>query len=154
MRGALYKEQKMNVSKEYTFSTKVNKDAQSKETKITLEWDVDQDTILRLASRAVIIEQQAIYRISGSIPAEDKVKVSEVLAAKKASRKPMSKEELVKKSLENPEVLASTMAALGMSKGQIAGTIGKKFPALSKDDLNALVDAAFSANEDDAAGEE
>ena len=87
-------------------------------------------------------------------PAEDKVKVSEVLAAKKASRKPMSKEELVKKSLENPEVLASTMAALGMSKGQIAGTIGKKFPTLSKDDLNALVNAAFSANEDDAAGEE
>lgn len=144
-----------NTFTQVEMSTKLNKDQEvGKKTKLSLEWDVDQETILRLAARAVVIEQQAIYRISGSIPAEDKVKVSEVLAAKKASRKPMSKEELVKKSLENPEVLASTMAALGMSKGQIAGTIGKKFPALSKEELTALVDAALSSAEDDAAREE
>jgi uncharacterized protein YidB (DUF937 family) len=119
----------MSKQTSHEFSTKLNKDEkESTKTKMVLTWDITEEEIYKLAARAVIIEQQAIYRISGTIPSSDESTVSSILAAKKGMSKPMTAEQLKTKTLENPEVLRAVMEGLGMSEKQIADTIAKKFP--------------------------
>jgi len=65
---------------EKTFSTKLNKNAVAVETKSKIDFTgVSQVDMEKLAGASVVILQQAIYRISGKIPATDTIKVAELL---------------------------------------------------------------------------
>ena len=67
---------------EHTFKTKLNKDdVNSTTTVATVDWTgVTTEELQKLALKSVVIEQQAIYRISGKIPATDTIKVKELLS--------------------------------------------------------------------------
>jgi 2-hydroxychromene-2-carboxylate isomerase len=118
-----------NAITSHKFSTKVNKDAATGiETQATIEWDVSQDIILAQAARSLVIDQQALYRISGTIPTKATLKASEILAAKKAARgapKVLTQEQLVSKATENPEVLRAVLLAAGLTEAQITKHLTK-----------------------------
>jgi len=61
---------------EKTFSTKLTKDGSAVETKCVIDWsNVSAEEMQKLAAATVIINQQAIYRTSGMIPATDTIVV-------------------------------------------------------------------------------
>lgn len=66
---------------EHTFKTKLNKDDVNATTTVAqIDWsDVTTEELQKLALKSVIIEQQAIYRISGKIPKSDTIKVKDLL---------------------------------------------------------------------------
>jgi hypothetical protein len=69
-----------------TIRTKVNKDADSVETKVTINWEgVTMEELQKLASATVIIDQQAIWRTSEVIPSEAEIKVRDLIDMPKGS---------------------------------------------------------------------
>lgn len=97
---------------EHTFKTKLNKDDINATTTVaTVDWtDVTTEELQKLALKSVVIEQQAIYRISGKIPATDTIKVKELL---QRTREPFK---------ATPESLAAR-AKKNMSKEEIAALV-------------------------------
>ena len=76
--------------------TKVSKDStESKLTELTINWDVDQDIIVGLAQRAVVIMQQSIYRTSGVIPSTDTIDVSKVMEKQPRAVKVMTPQSIM-----------------------------------------------------------
>lgn len=85
-----------------TVRTKLSKNSPTAvETKCTIDFHgVSRDEIEALAARAVVIEEQAIWRISGKIPAECTIKVREMLDRPRGQGVPATPEAIFAKFLK------------------------------------------------------
>ena len=84
------------------FKTRLEKGGNVFTTTATLDWDgVTQEQLRELAARSVIIARQAIYRISGIIPATDAIDVAALLKREKGALK-----------LDTPEARAAAFSRL------------------------------------------
>lgn len=115
---------------EKTFKTRLNKDDKNAvETKAILDFTgVTDEELHELASATVVINQQAIYRTSGVIPATDTIKVREQLDRPRGGGFKMTPESLAAKAEKEPEFYRSTLVALGLPEQQVNKMVSKKFP--------------------------
>ena len=115
--------QAKNQVTSHSFSTKVSKDAPSGvKTEATIEWDIDQQTILKQAAASLIIMQQALYRASGQIPAKASLKASEIIKAKgelRGAPKALTAEQIVAKATQDKDVLRKVLQAAGLTEQAI-----------------------------------
>jgi hypothetical protein len=85
-----------------TFKTRISKDGAVVSTAASINWEgVTKEQMQELASRSVIIAQQAIYRTSGVIPATDTIEVAALLKREKGTLK-----------LDTPEARAAAFTRL------------------------------------------
>lgn len=85
-----------------TFKTRLAKGGDAVSTVATIKWEgVTTEQMQELASRSVVIAQQAIYRTSGVIPATDAIDVAALLKREKGALK-----------LDTPEARAAAFTRL------------------------------------------
>ncbi len=89
---------------ERIIKTKLNKDAAPAETHVVFDFEgVSEDELKELAVRALVIGAQATYRAAGSVPAEDRIAVAEVIHAKRVTGSPLTKAEKLVAKLTDAE---------------------------------------------------
>lgn len=116
---------------EKTFKTRLNKDDKSPvETKALIDFaDVTREELEQLAAATVIINQQAIYRTSGVIPATDTIKVRAQLDAPRGGGfKPTPENMAARISKMNAEGYRKTLEALGLPAKEVDRMVKAKFP--------------------------
>lgn len=105
----------MDITTVTKVRTKLSKnDTKSTVTELTLDWTKCTDAqIVELAQRSAVIQYQSLLRISGNIPAEDKLDVASlfVKGPRAANNTP---EAIAAKAAKDPEFKAAMMAALGV----------------------------------------
>lgn len=112
-----------------TVKTRVSKDDKSPtETKVTLDFSgVSEDEMATLAAATVIINEQAIWRISRAIPEECTISVRAQLDRPRGSGFKLTPEGLAKKASANEETYRQTLEALGIDEDVIEEMVARKF---------------------------
>jgi len=99
------------MSKDISFKTRLSAASTAITTTATIDWkDVTDEQLKTLATRSVIIAQQAVYRSSEIIPTKDTIKVAELLKREKGGFKLTP--ENVGKKLESMELTPDDKAKL------------------------------------------
>lgn len=102
-----------------TVKTKLTKDsAAATQTALTIEWDISQEEIIKLAQKTVVIAWQANARVAGTIPSADTVSVKTLFT--NTGRKgpgPLTAERAVAK-LGAEELMNAMLANGSISKKQ------------------------------------
>lgn len=114
------------------FKTKLNKDADAITTKATVSWDgVTEDELKTLALRSLVIDQQAIYRVSGVIPATDNISIRALIDAPKGTGgfKPTPENMAARISKMSKEDFQKSLELLGLDAKQVSKMVAAKYPA-------------------------
>lgn len=117
---------------EKTFKTKLSKDDKvAVTTKATIDWSgVTETELQELAAATVVINQQAIYRTSGDIPATDTIKVREQLDRPRGGGFKATPESLAARiSKMDVEGYRKSLKALDLDDKTIEKMVSKKFPS-------------------------
>lgn len=90
-------------------------------TKAVIDWaDVTAEEMQKLAASSVAIDQQSIWRASGSIPAECVIKVRELIDSPKGGGfKPTPENMAARIGKQTDEDYAKTLRILGLSEKQV-----------------------------------
>ena len=116
---------------EKTFKTKLSKDAaESVETKAVIDWtDVTEKELQELAAATVVINQQSIYRTSGTIPTTDTISVRKQLDSPRGGGFKVTPESMAAKiGKMGKEEYAKSLTLLGLNEKEVQKMVSKKFP--------------------------
>jgi hypothetical protein len=110
-----------------TFTTKLTKDGTAVETKAVIDWTgVTTEELQKLAAATVIINQQAIYRTSGTIPATDTIEVRKQLDAPRGGGfKPTPENMTARITKMGREEYIKSLMLLGVTEKQAAAMADK-----------------------------
>lgn len=100
---------------ERTVKTRLTKDEKiATETKVTIDWTgVTREELEELAASTVVINEQAIWRTSGKIPAAETIKVREQLDRPRGAGFKATPESLAARALKmSPDEVKALMAHL------------------------------------------
>jgi len=110
---------------EKIFKTRVKEGAAQVTTKATIDWSgVTEAEMQQLASATVIINEQAIYRASGTIPEVATINVRAQLDAPRGGGFKVTPENLADRiSKLSDEDYATSLTKLGLSEKQVAAMV-------------------------------
>ena len=113
---------------EKTVSTKLTKDGTAVETKVTIDWsNVSLEELQKLASATVIINEQAVWRTSGTIPTSATIEVRKQIDTPRGSGFKPTPENMAARINKLPE--ADYRAALANLDGLTEAMIEKMVKA-------------------------
>lgn len=111
------------------FATKLSKDDDAPKTTVaSMVWDgVTEDMLKTYATRALIIDQQAIYRKNEHVPSEDTINVKALMERQRGGGFKFTPQGAVKKINALPDdEYAETLRGLGMTEKQVEAMLAKR----------------------------